>query len=103
MLQDFAESVELFADEAKKRGKRSWWYFNLTPSVAKMLDWYVRYFPGAAYSTIGEIQRQAHTTWDATPADTLRALRLALSLDGKLTEQQRQTYFALLEPHENAD
>lgn len=103
VLQDFAESAELFADEAEKRGRRSWWYFNLTPSVAKMLDWYVRCFPGAAYSTIGEIQREAHTKWDAPAADTLRALRSALSLDGELTEQQRQTYFALLEPHENTD
>jgi hypothetical protein len=103
VLQDFAESLELFADETKKRGKMSWRYFNLTPSVAKMLDWYVRYFPGAAYSTIGEIQREAHKTWDAPASDTLRALRVALSLDGELTKQQRETYFALLEPHENAD
>ncbi|RNG23556.1 hypothetical protein [Streptomyces botrytidirepellens] len=103
VMHDFAESVEMFADEAKKPGKRSWWHFNLTPSVAKMLDWYVRHFPSDAYSTIGEIQRQAHTTWNAPAADTLSALRSALSLDGTLTEQQRQTYFALLEPHEGTD
>ncbi len=68
-----------------------------------MLDWYVRHFPSDAYSTIGEIQRQTHTTWNAPAADTLSAVRSALSLDGKLTEQQRQTYFALLEPHEGTD
>ncbi len=33
----------------------------------------------------------------------LSALRSALSLDGELTEQQRETYFALLEPHEDTN
>lgn len=101
VLHDFAESVEMFTDEAEKPGKQRWWYFNLSLPVAKMFDWYVRYFPGAASTTIGDIQRQAHTTWNAPAADTLRALRQALSLDGELTEQQRETYFALLEPHED--
>jgi hypothetical protein len=32
-------------------------------------------------------------------AITLWALRSALSLDGELTKPQRETYFALLEPH----
>jgi hypothetical protein len=36
-------------------------------------------------------------------SDSLRALRQALSLDGLLTEQQRETYFALLEPREVGD
>lgn len=58
---------------------------------------------GEAYGTIGEIQRQAHNTWKAPAADTLSALRSALDLDGELTEQQRETYFALLEPHEDTD
>jgi hypothetical protein len=80
-----------------------WWRLNLTPSVGKMLDWYIRCFPGEAYGTIGEIHRQAHTTWNTPAADTLSALRSALSLDGELTEQQRETYFALLEPHEATD
>ncbi|MEU3204092.1 hypothetical protein ABZ702_09400 [Streptomyces cyaneofuscatus] len=57
--------------------------------MAKTLDWYIRCFPAEAYATIGEIQRQAHKTWKAPAADTLSALRSALSLDGELTEQQR--------------
>ena len=82
---------------------QAWWHLNLTPSVAKTLDWYIRCFPGEAHATIGEIQRQAHNTWKAPAADTLRALRSALSLDGELTDEQRETYFALLEPHEDTD
>ncbi|WP_217208855.1 hypothetical protein [Streptomyces sp. AC550_RSS872] len=102
VMHDFAESAEMFADEDKDaEGPQKWWHLNLSVPVAKMLDWYIRYFPGDAYASIGEIQRQAHTTWKVQAADTLRALRSALSLDGELTEQQRETYFALLEPHEN--
>lgn len=100
VLFDFTESLEMLGDDAD--GPTHWWHLNLTPSVAKTLDWYIRCFPAEAYATIGEIQRQAHKTWKAPAADTLRALRSALSLDGELTEQQRETYFALLEPHEDA-
>ncbi|MFE3591371.1 hypothetical protein ACFXOY_28145 [Streptomyces niveus] len=35
--------------------------------------------------------------------DTLRVLRRDLTLDGKLTDEQRETYFALLEPHKATD
>lgn len=104
VLHDFAETVEMFANtEDGKDGTASpeWWHLNLTPSVGKMLDWYIRCFPGEAYATIGDIQRQAHKTWTVPAADTLSALRSALSLDGELTDQQRETYFALLEPHED--
>ncbi|OEJ29919.1 hypothetical protein AS594_34245 [Streptomyces agglomeratus] len=104
VLHDFAETVEMFADDQDGKGghvSTKWWHLNLTPSVGKMLDWYIRCFPGEAYATIGEIQRQAHATWNVPSADTLSALRSALSLDGQLTEQQRETYFALLEPQED--
>ncbi|MFD8439965.1 hypothetical protein ACFV2I_33360 [Streptomyces microflavus] len=105
VLFDFTESLEMLGDDANEDGDgpTHWWHLNLTPSVAKTLDWYIRCFPAEAYATIGEIQRQAHKTWKAPVADTLSALRSALSLDGELTEQQRETYFALLEPHENTD
>lgn len=103
VLHDFAETVEMFAEGKDGEASPKWWHFNLTPSVAKTLDWYIRCFPGEAYATIGDIQRQAHKTWNVPAADTLSALRSALSLDGELTEQQRTTYFALLEPHEDTD
>ncbi|GFH78523.1 MULTISPECIES: helix-turn-helix transcriptional regulator [Streptomyces diastaticus group] len=103
VLFDFAEAVEMFADEEERNSSPHWWHLNLTPSVGKMLDWYVRCFPAEAYATIGEIQRQAHATWGAPAIDTLRALRSALSLDGDLTDQQRETYFALLKTQNNTD
>ncbi|MFE7119857.1 helix-turn-helix transcriptional regulator, partial [Streptomyces sp. NPDC057654] len=101
VLHDFAEAINLCADGKDGEASPKWWHFNLTPQVGKMLDWYVRCFPGAAYATIGDIQERAHTLWEASAADTLKALRSALSLDGKLTEHQRETYFALLEPHKD--
>ncbi|MFH9425426.1 hypothetical protein [Streptomyces sp. NPDC017529] len=101
VMHDWQETVDMYADEDQDSDEaEKWWHLNLTVPVAKMLDWYVRHFPGDAYTTIGEIQRQAHTAWGVPAADALSSLRSALSLGGKLTEQQRETYFALLEPHE---
>ncbi|MFD4119019.1 hypothetical protein ACFWSJ_36955 [Streptomyces niveus] len=51
----------------------------------------------------GEIQRQANAEWGVPVTDTLRVLRRDLSLNGKLTDEQRETYFALLEPHKATD
>ncbi|MFE5666038.1 helix-turn-helix transcriptional regulator [Streptomyces niveus] len=90
-----------YAEEAKEKG--SWNLLNMTLPVGKMLVWFIRYFPGAAYATIGEIQRQANAEWGVPATDTLRVLRRDLSLDGKLTDEQRETYFALLEPHKATD
>ena len=98
VIHDFTDSIEMFAEERVSEGIQ-WWHLNLMPSVAKTLDWYIRCFPGEAHSVIGEIQSQAHKLWQVPAADTLAALQSALSLDGEPTEQQRETYFALLEPH----
>ncbi|MFE6166231.1 hypothetical protein ACFQ7F_45930, partial [Streptomyces sp. NPDC056486] len=101
VMHDWQECLDMFADDEEAEGPGKWWHLNLMVPTGKMLDWYVRYFPGEAYASIGNIQRQAHTTWGVPKADTLRALRSALSLDGELSDQQRETYFALLEPHED--
>ncbi|WND23508.1 hypothetical protein [Streptomyces violaceus] len=106
VLHDFAETVEMFADDENRRdgaASPAWWHLTLTPSVAKTLDWYIRCFSGEECATIGEIQREARKTWGVSAADTLSALRSALDLDGELTKKQRETYFALLEPHEDTD
>ncbi|GHF94876.1 hypothetical protein [Streptomyces thermodiastaticus] len=103
VMNDFAESVEMHADDTHDEGEDRWWHLTLTPSVARTLDWYIRCFPAEAYTTIGDIQRHAHLTWSVPAASTLRALRTALSLDGDLTDTQRETYFALLEPHQDTD
>ncbi|MEU3522070.1 hypothetical protein ABZ770_43760 [Streptomyces sp. NPDC006654] len=105
VLHDFTEAIGMYSKEmakAKEKGEEaSWWFLNLTPPVAKMLDWYVRHFPGSASHCIGEIQREAHTTWSIPAAETIDALRGALSLDGELTEEQQETYFALLQPRDD--
>ncbi|MET9658613.1 hypothetical protein [Streptomyces sp. NPDC006510] len=65
VLYDFAESVEMFTDDedsGDSEAPAKWWHLNLTPSVAKTLDWYIRCFPGEAYTIIGDIQRHARTT-----------------------------------------
>ena len=67
---------------ADDRGAGKWWHLNLTPSVAKMLDWYVRHFHGEAYGTIGEIQQQAHTKWEVPAADALRSRGFRVAVVG---------------------
>ncbi|MGW2749255.1 hypothetical protein ACWC5O_45155, partial [Streptomyces sp. NPDC001450] len=107
VLNDFAESIELH-EHGKKRQKdasekASWWHLNLTFRVAKMLDWYIRHHPDAAQWCIGDIMREAHRRWDVPPQQTIRTLRQALALDGELSEEARETYFALLTPREHTD
>ncbi|MEW2298089.1 hypothetical protein ABZ719_36290 [Streptomyces sp. NPDC006743] len=106
VMHDWQESLDIYAGAKGTHGEgaKQWHrHLNLTVPVAKMLDWYIRHFPANAYSSIGDIQREAHERWGMAKTDALRALRSALSLDGELTEQQRETYFALLEPHEDTD
>ncbi|MFI6689193.1 hypothetical protein [Streptomyces sp. NPDC050485] len=104
VINDWQESIDMFAKRDKNsEDPHAWWHLNLTVPVAKMLDWYIRHFPSDAYARIGDIQRKAHTTWGTPAVDTLRSLRSALSLDGELTDQQREVYFALLEPHKNTN
>ncbi|MFE1876435.1 hypothetical protein ACFW9N_37180 [Streptomyces sp. NPDC059496] len=49
---------------------------------------------------IGDIVREAHERWEIPAKATLRTLRQALSLDGELSQEARETYFALLMPRE---
>ncbi|MFF2518881.1 hypothetical protein [Streptomyces sp. NPDC058086] len=107
VLNDFAESIELHEHgKSTRKGTRkepSWYHLSLTIPVAKMLDWYIRHHPSSAYWYIGEIMRQARNRWDVPPQETLRTLRQALSLDGELSQEARDTYFALLAPREDID
>ncbi|MFF7242039.1 hypothetical protein [Streptomyces collinus] len=107
VLHDFAEVIAMCSKEAaaakEKAEEASWWFLNLTTPVGKMLDWYIRHFPGSASHYIGEIQRAAHTTWNIPPTETINALRGSLDLDGKLTDEQQETYFALVTPRESLD
>ncbi|MFI0218860.1 hypothetical protein [Streptomyces lydicus] len=106
VLNDLAESIELH-ERGSERGKpepgKNWWHLNLTHRVAKMLDWYIRHHPDAAQWCIGEIMRAAHSRWDIPAQQTIRTLRQALALDGELSDEARETYFALLSPPEHTD
>ncbi|MGX1761946.1 hypothetical protein ACWIG5_34420 [Streptomyces lydicus] len=46
----------------------------------------------------GEITRAAHERWQIPAQETLRTLRQAIALDGKLSEEAREAFFALLTP-----
>lgn len=105
VLDDFADSFKLHGvDEKSGKKKESdaerWWHLNLTIPVAKMLDWFIRHHPDAAQWHIGHIMREAHTRWSIPPKETVRVLRQALSLDGELSKEARETYFALLMPRD---
>ncbi|MEU6965028.1 hypothetical protein [Streptomyces chrestomyceticus] len=100
VLDEFASSSEL-REAAEKNEEVNWWWLIIGRPVAQMLDWYIRHFPSSAHHHIGEIMHEAHKKWNVPPADTLRALRSALDLNDGLTKEQRETYFALLEPRED--
>ncbi|MFI1769258.1 hypothetical protein ACH41H_45550 [Streptomyces sp. NPDC020800] len=63
-----------------------------------MLDWFIRHHPESAHAYIGEITRAAHDRWQIPAQETLRTLRQAVSLEGKLNEEAREAFFALLTP-----
>lgn len=100
VLDEFASSSEL-RETAEKNEEVNWWWLIIGRPVAQMLDWYIRHFRSSAHQHIGEIMHEAHKKWNVPPVDTLRALRSALDLDDGLTKEQRETYFALLEPRED--
>ncbi|MFJ3498468.1 hypothetical protein ACIPPJ_33435 [Streptomyces sp. NPDC086091] len=95
VLSDWARSVRLSPVDDDVSGRKR---PPLTPAVAGMLDWFIRYFPGDACACVEGIQYHAHRRWGMTAGDSLAALRSALSVNGDLTEQQRVTYFSLLQP-----
>ncbi|MEU4359929.1 helix-turn-helix transcriptional regulator [Streptomyces virginiae] len=104
ILNGFAEAIAMNRPSAARQkeepGEKSWFHLHLTVPVAKMLDWFIRHYPESAHHYIGDIVREAHDRWEIPAKATLRTLRQALSLDGKLSQEARETYFALLMPRE---
>ncbi|PBC87075.1 MULTISPECIES: hypothetical protein [unclassified Streptomyces] len=103
VLDDFSETFTLTKDQREQDDEVRWWHLTLSLPIGKMLDWFVRHHPDTAYREIGEIMREAHNRWNVPPQESLRTLRQALSLDGELSDEARETYFALLAPRENTD
>lgn len=111
VLNDLADSITShakFRAHQKSNPKTetqedTFYYLNLTGAVAKMLDWFIRHHPDSAQHYISSIIRQARKEWGAPPKATLRAMRQGLALDGTLSEEARDAYFALLMPREHSD
>ncbi|MEU2237269.1 transposase [Streptomyces vietnamensis] len=62
------------------------------------LDWFIRHHPESAHRHIGEITREAHARWEIPAEDTLYTLHQAVAVDGKLSKEDAQSFFALLTP-----
>ncbi|MEU9706186.1 hypothetical protein [Streptomyces sp. NPDC047981] len=69
--------------------------------IAEMLDWFIRHYPEAAHARIGDIMHAAHQKWEIPAEETVRTLRAAVSMDGKLSDEDRKAFFALLAPPTN--
>ncbi|MEE1809069.1 hypothetical protein [Streptomyces sp. BE133] len=107
VLNDFADAIDLNGKTGvhpdDKQDDDGWWHLYLLSPVAKMLDWFIRHHPESARHYIGEITHEAHTRWQIPAETTLRTLRQAVALDGKLSEEDRKAFFALLTPPAKTD
>ncbi|MGW6967805.1 hypothetical protein ACWGET_27590 [Streptomyces zaomyceticus] len=59
---------------------------------------FIRHHPESAHPFIGEIMHEAHRRWEIPAEETVRTLRTAVSMDGKMGDEGRKTFFALLAP-----
>ncbi|MFE2325298.1 hypothetical protein ACFXD5_15485 [Streptomyces sp. NPDC059385] len=102
VLHSLADAVEMDRDneehEATGPGEEKVWMLYVSRPVAEMLDWFIRHHPESAHHYIGEITREAHRRWEIPAEETIRTLRTAISMDGKMSDEDRTTFFALLAP-----
>ncbi|MDK9496146.1 hypothetical protein QEZ40_000488 [Streptomyces katrae] len=101
VLHDFAEAVDMHRKSTIRRKDEAdevWFHLWVTRPVAAMLDWFIRHHPESAHHYIGEITREAHTRWEIPAEETIDTLRTAVSMDGKTSDEDRETFFALLSP-----
>ncbi|UUY52341.1 hypothetical protein NRK68_34260 (plasmid) [Streptomyces yangpuensis] len=107
VIHDFADAIDLDREvgaRTKGRPKRKEWsHLWVSRPVAGMLDWFIRHHPESAHHHIGEITREAHKRWEIPAEDTLYTLRQAVSMDGKLSKEDREAFFALLTPPAKGD
>ncbi|MFJ3310856.1 hypothetical protein ACIPSA_49575 [Streptomyces sp. NPDC086549] len=107
VLNDFADAIDM-DHNSKARAKDEqdeggWWHLYVLRRVAMMLDWFIRHHPESAHGYIGEITRAAHARWQIPAQETLRTLHQAVALDGKLSEEAQEAFFALLTPPAKTD
>ncbi|MEU6682775.1 hypothetical protein [Streptomyces sp. NPDC046832] len=97
VLNDIAEAIDLDRG-ANKKGRDGWWHPYVSRRLAMMPDWFIRHHPESAHAYIGDITRAAHDRWQIPAHETLRTLHQAVAPDGKLSEEARKAFFALLTP-----
>jgi hypothetical protein len=102
VLHSFADAVDMDRDSAAQGqagpGKEKVWMLYVSRPVAEMLDWFIRHHPESAHHYIGELMHEAHRRWEIPAEETIRTLRTAVSMDGKMSDDDRKTFFALLAP-----
>ncbi|MET9607054.1 hypothetical protein ABZZ17_18540 [Streptomyces sp. NPDC006512] len=106
VLHGFADAVEMDRgdeehEETGPEEERVWMLYVSRP-VAEMLDWFIRHHPESAHHYIGDITREAHRRWEIPAEETIRTLRTAVSMDGKMSDEDRKTFFTLLAPAKTA-
>jgi hypothetical protein len=103
VLNNFAEAIELNRQSrtnSKKEDRDGWLHLYVLHREAKMLDWFIRHHPQSAHACIGDLMHAAHARWQIPAQETLRILAQAVALDGKLSREAREAFFALLTPPE---
>ncbi|MEU6987378.1 hypothetical protein ABZ946_28815 [Streptomyces sp. NPDC046324] len=102
VLHSFADAVEMDLNSENREepgpGEEKTWFLYVSRPIAEMLDWFIRHHPESAHHYIGDIMREAHRKWEIPAEETIRTLRTAVSMDGKMSDEDRKTFFALLAP-----
>ncbi|MEU4066254.1 hypothetical protein AB0F25_28295 [Streptomyces wedmorensis] len=107
VLHDFAEAIDLDrqvqARPQKPAQEEDWLHLWVSRPVAEMLAWFIRHHPESAHHYLGEITREAHTRWEIPAKDTLATLRRYAVVEGQLSKEDAEAFFALLTPPEKND
>ncbi|MFI1607613.1 hypothetical protein ACH4YN_36795 [Streptomyces griseofuscus] len=82
---------------------KDWLHLWVSRPVAGMLAWFIRHHPEPAHRCIGEITREAHTRWEVPAEDTLYTERQYAVVEGRLSPEEADSFFALLTPPEKND
>ncbi|MCU1645865.1 MAG: hypothetical protein JWN03_6140 [Nocardia sp.] len=92
VLQQFALNLNL-ATELNDGERPENVMVAVTWQVAKMLDWLVRHQPAMASHSIGLIVGEAERELKLSRRTSIRALRTALVMDGKLPDHAYDAFF----------
>lgn len=102
VLHSFADAVEMDLNSKNREdtgpGEEKTRLLYVSRPIAVMLDWFIRHHPESAHHYIGDIMREAHRKWEIPAEETIRTLRTAVSMDGKMSDEDRKAFFALLAP-----